>query len=168
MSNSTKRIFFLAALLSCSVVLADTTSDKLTQIEADILLLKAHEKQLDVEASILTKQNEIAAKQNARHLLAQSPMAMDPVVHGVEGLGRAMFATLQLSDGSIIDVKARDVLPNGMRVVSIAPGSVIVEQGKKRIRLAPYVPRQASFTLNLPTPGLIPPLPAAAPKGAAQ
>jgi hypothetical protein len=55
-----------------------------------------------------------------------------------------------------------------MRVVSIAPGSVIVEQGKKRIRLAPYVPRQASFTLNLPTPGLIPPLPAAAPKGAAQ
>jgi type IV pilus biogenesis protein PilP len=166
MSNSTKHIVFLAALLSSGAVLADITSDKLTQIEAETLLLKAREKQLDVQASIVTKQNEIAAKQNTRNLLTQSATAGDPVVHGVEGLGRAVFATLQLSDGSIIDVQAGDVLSNGMQIVSIAPSSVIVQQGKKRIRLAPYTPRQAAFIPNLPIPGLIPPLPAAAPKGA--
>ncbi len=167
MSNSTKHMVFLAALLSCSAVFADPTSDKLTQIEAETLLLKARERQLDVQASILTRQNEIAAKQNASNHLAQSPPAVgDPIVQGVEGLGRTMFATLQLSDGSIIDVQAGDFLSNGMRVVSVAPSSVIVQKGKKRIHLARYAPRSATFNPNLPVPGLILPLPTAAPKGA--
>lgn len=165
MSNSTKQIVFLAALLSCGTVLADSTSDKLTQIEAETLLLKAREKQLEVQASILAKQNEIAAKQNAGNLIAQPPMADDPLVHGVEGLGRNVFATLQLSDGNIIDVRVGDTLSNGMRVVSIAPSNVIVKKGKKRIRLARYVQRQAVFNPNLPATGSMLPLPAAAPRG---
>jgi type IV pilus biogenesis protein PilP len=164
MSNSTRHIVILVALLSCGTVLADPTSDKLTQIEAETLLLKAREKQLDVQASIITKQNEIASKQTAHHMLTQLPLAGDPVVQGVEGIGRAVFATLQLSDGSIIDVKVGDVLSNGMQIVSIAPSNVIAQQGKKRIRLASYAPRQAMFIPNLPAPAQIPPLPAS-PRG---
>lgn len=164
MPNNSKRIVFLAALLSCSAVLADPTSDKLTEIEAETLLLKAREKQLDVQASILSKQNEIAAKQNAGNQLVHNAMADDPIVQGVEGLGKDVFATLQFSDGTIIDVRAGDVLSNGMRVVSIAPSNVIVQKGKKRIRLSRYAPRQA-FNPNLPASGSLLPLPAAAPKG---
>lgn len=165
MLNNTKHCVFLAALLSCSAVFADPTSDKLTQIEAETLLLKAREKQLDVQANILAKQNDIAAKQNAGNQLAQTPVAGDPLVQGIEGIGNDMFATLLLGDGSVIDVHAGDVLVNGMRVVSIAPSSVIVQKGKKRIRLARYAPRQATFNPNLPAPGVMLPLPAAMPKG---
>ncbi|HEX7634896.1 MAG TPA: type IV pilus biogenesis protein PilP [Noviherbaspirillum sp.] len=164
MPNNPERIIFLAALLSCSAVLADPTSDKLTEIEAETLLLKAREKQLDVQASILAKQNEIA-RQNAGGQIVHSAVADDPIVQGVEGLGKDVFATLQFNDGTIIDVKAGDVLSNGMRVVSVAPSNVIVQKGKKRIRLSHYVPRQASFNTNLPSPGTLLPLPAAAPKG---
>jgi type IV pilus biogenesis protein PilP len=160
----------LAALLCCGLgpvpVLADPTSDQLTKIEAETLLLKARERQLDVQASILAKQNEIAAKQNMGNQLTQGPALGDPVVRGIEGIGDVVFATLQLGDGSVIDVQAGDVLSNGMRVVSIAPGNVIVHKGKKRIRLASYVPRPAVFNPNLPAPGLRLPLPAASPRGA--
>lgn len=166
MPSKTKTMVLSAALLCCGPVCADPTSDKLTQIETETLLLKARERQLDVQVSILNKQNDIAAKQNANNVQAQSPVAGDPVVQGVEGLGGAVFATLLLSDGSMVDVQAGDVLANGMKVVSIAPSSVIVQKGKKRTRLARQAPRQAGFNPNLPSPGLMLPLPAAAPKGA--
>lgn len=166
MSSNTKHMVLLVALMACGPVLADPTSDKLTQIEVETLLLKARERQLDVQVSILTKQNDIAARQNANNLQAQSPVAGDPVVQGVEGLGSAVFATLLLSDGSIVDVQAGDVLANGMKVVSVAPSSVIVQKGKRRTRLARQAPRQAGFNPHLPSPGLSLPLPAAAPMGA--
>jgi type IV pilus biogenesis protein PilP len=165
MLSKTKQLAVLAAILVCGAVRADPTSDKLTQIEVETLLLKARERQLDVQASILTKQNDIAARQTASQQSTQSPVAGDPVVQGMEGVGGAVFATLQLSDGSIADVQVGDVLVNGMRVVSIAPGGVIVQQGKKRVRLARHSVRQAAFNPHLPSPGLMLPLPVAAPKG---
>jgi type IV pilus biogenesis protein PilP len=167
MSNSKKQMVLLAALLSCSTVFADTTSDQLTKIEAETLLLKAREKQLDVQASILAKQNEIAAKQTVGTGLTQATAALatDPVVRGVEGIGDAVFVTLQLGDGSLVDVQAGDVLSNGMRIVSVAPSSVIVQKGKKHTRLATYVPRPPAFNPSLPAPGLNLPLPVASPRG---
>jgi type IV pilus biogenesis protein PilP len=168
MSNSKKQMVLLAAMLCCSTAFADATSDQLTKIEAETLLLKARERQLDVQASILAKQNEIAAKQTVGTVLPQPPAAVetDPVVRGIEGIGDAVFATLQLSDGSLVDVQAGDVLSNGMHIVSIAPSSVIVQKGKKRTRLATYAPRPAAFNPSLPAPGLNLPLPVASPKGA--
>lgn len=162
----TKPCAVLAALLVCGAVLADPTSDKLTQIEVETLLLKARERQLDVQASILTKQNDIAARQNAGQQGTQNPVAGDPVVQGMEGIGGAVFASLLLSDGSIADVQVGDVLVNGMRVISITPAGVVVQQGKKRVRLARHAVRQAAFNPHLPSPGVMLPLPVAAPKGA--
>ncbi len=167
MLNKTKRMVVLAALLSCGAAFADPTSDKLTQIEVETLLLKAREKQLDVQASILSKQNDIATRQNAINQLSQTPTPGDPVVQGVEGLGGVNYATLLLSDGSIVDVQAGDVLAGGLRVVSVAPGSVIIQKGKKqRVRLALNAPKHAAFNPNLPSTGLMLPLPSSAPKGA--
>ncbi len=169
MSNKFQRTVALAALLACGAAWADPTADKLSQIEVETLLLKAREKQLDVQASILSKQNEIATRQNAINQMSQTPTPGDPVVQGVEGLNGAMYATLLLSDGSIVDAQAGDVLAGGLRVVSVAPGSVIVQKGKrKRVRLALNAPKQAAFNPNLPSTGLMLPLPlpAAAPKAA--
>lgn len=161
MRNSVKTTALLATLLCCGAAFADPTADKLTQIEAETLLLKAREKQLDVQASILAKQNEIAAKQNAASQLAQRPATGDPTVQGIEGVGSEVFATLQMSDGNVIDVRTGDVLPNGMRVVAIAPSSVIVQKGKTRVRLARYAPRQTAFNPNVPAPGIVLPMPSA-------
>jgi type IV pilus biogenesis protein PilP len=168
MSNSMKPVVLLSMLLSCGVAFADATSDQLTRIEAETLLLKARERQLDVQASILTKQNDIAAKQGLGNVQVQSASETDPVVRGIEGLGKNMVATLELGDGSLVDVQPADVLPNGMRVVSVAHSGVVVQKGKKHVRLAVYSPRAAAFNPSLPTPGLNLPLPAAASRGAAR
>ncbi|MTV41724.1 type IV pilus biogenesis protein PilP [Duganella radicis] len=166
MRNNTIHAIFLATLLAGGAACADPTADQLTRIEGETLLLKARERQLDVQASILSKQNDIAARQSAVDQLARNAAAGDPVVLGMEGLGRTMVATVQLGDGAVLDVQAGDLLPNGMRVVSVAPRSVIVQKGKARVRLAQQAPRPAAAATPVPPPpGMVPPLPLA-PKGA--
>jgi type IV pilus biogenesis protein PilP len=114
-----------------------SAADRLTQIEAETLVLKAREKQIDAQAAILTKQNEIAMKRALNDQLSNKTSSGDPVVRSIEGIGRAIYATLQLNNGSMIEARAGDVLPNGMKVVSVRPNEVVVlSRNKRRIRLA--------------------------------
>jgi type IV pilus biogenesis protein PilP len=177
MRNNLIALICLSALLCSEFAAADTTSDSLTRIEAETLVLKARERQLDVQSSIISKQNEIAAKQNMGNQLSQAigssaataATAPDPVVRAIEGIGKHMFATLQLSDGNLVDVQTGDTLANGMRVAKISANEVVVTKGRHQIHLASsYVPRQAAFNPNLPGPGLALPLPAAPQRGAAR
>jgi len=112
------------------------TVDTLTKIEAETLVLKAREKQLIVQGSIVTKQAEIASKQAEIDRLVQPGIVGDPTVQALEGMGGVFYATLQLDNGSTLDVKAGDILPNGMVVISIRGNEVIVAANKRRIRLA--------------------------------
>jgi type IV pilus biogenesis protein PilP len=147
-----------------------SASDRLTQIEAETLLLKAREKQIDVQASIITKQNEIVLKQALNDQLTHKAVGGDPLVRSIEGIGKSLYATLQLSNGNLIEAKVGDVLPNGMKVVSIRPNEVTVQSGnKQRTRLggAHPAPVHGDFNPNYPGPGLdLPPLPVAAQRGA--
>jgi type IV pilus biogenesis protein PilP len=116
---------------------AETTAETLTRIEAETLVLKAREKQLEVQVNILNRQNEMAAKQNVGNVITAPVVVGDPVVRAVEGLGKNMFATLQMNDGSMVDVQNGSVLANGMRVTSIASNAVMVQTGKnKPVRLS--------------------------------
>jgi type IV pilus biogenesis protein PilP len=153
MSNKFIRCAVLVSLLGCAHAYADPVAEKLSQIEGETLLLKARERQLDVQGSILMKQNQIATIQAGTAALTHARGANDPQVRSVEGVGRAVFATLQLDDGAIVDVQAGDMLPHGMRVVSIAPGNVIVRKGKRRVRLA-QAAAQAPVVPVPPPPGL--------------
>lgn len=113
-----------------------SASERLTEIEAETLVLKAREKQVEVQASILTKQNDIIMKRALNNQLTNSGGIGDPLVRSIEGIGKNMYATLQLSNGSVIEARAGDVLPNGMKVVSIQANEVIVEsRNKRRTRL---------------------------------
>lgn len=169
-----KSMVLLAGLLCCagaSAGAAESTAERLTRIEADTLLLKAREKQLDVQLSIAARQNEIAAKRQLNEQLTQNAAQGDPVIRSIEGIGRAMFVTLQLSNGTLLDAQAGDVLSNGMKVLSIRSNEVIVQGGKqRRIRLA----AQGSVPSGFPSGyagvagALPPPLPMAAPRGGAQ
>jgi hypothetical protein len=137
-----------AAPLACA---ADSTAESLTRIEAETAVLKARARKIEVQAQIASKQAEIAK-------LTVPAMAGDPTVRSVEGVGSRVYATLQLENGSPMDVRMGDVLPNGMKVESIGPNEVIVRKtNKRRYRLAttPVAPPVGGMTA-------LPPLPAPA------
>ncbi|HEX6705200.1 MAG TPA: type IV pilus biogenesis protein PilP [Albitalea sp.] len=144
----------LALALSCIVstplaYAADSTAESLTRIEAETAVLKARARKMEVQAQIASKQAEIAK-------LTAPAVAGDPTVRSVEGMGSKLYATLQLENGTAMDVRAGDVLPNGMKVESIGPNEVIVRKpNKRRYRLATTPAPQ-------PVPGTtaLPPLPA--------
>ena len=167
MSNKSLWCAVLVPLLGCAHAYADPTAEKLSRIEGETLLLKARERQLDVQGSILMKQNQIATIQAATSALAHAPGAGDPQVRSVEGVGRAVFATLQLGDGGVIEVQPGDMLPKGMQVVSIAPGNVIVRKGRQRVRLAQAAP-QPQYGAALPAVPAVPGPPPGMPTGAAR
>ncbi|WUR13046.1 type IV pilus biogenesis protein PilP [[Empedobacter] haloabium] len=156
-----KLAFILAGLLTTGAALAQTTAATLTRIEAETLLLKAREKQLEVQSSIIAKQNEIAAKQAMGVAISAPPVVGQPVVRAIEGLGKALYATLELSDGSMLDVQAGSVLPNGMRILAVEPNAVLAQApGAKRVRLAGFTQNSTEFNPNYPSPGLALPMPA--------
>lgn len=133
---------------------AESTSESLTRIEAETMVLKAREKQLEVQASIVGRQNEIAAKQTMTAALSQTEVVGDPVIRAIEGIGGRMYATLQMSDGSTIDVQQGDTLPGGIKIVSIGPREVVAQSGSRRMRLASYAPSLSGFNPNFPGPGV--------------
>lgn len=154
--------FLLAAFACAGPAAAQSTAASLTRIEAETLLLKAREKQLEVQASIIAKQNEIAAKQAMGVAISQPPVVGQPVVRAIEGLGKTLYATLELSDGSMLDVQTGSVLPNGMRILAVEPNAVLAQApGKKRVRLAGFTQNSTEFNPNYPSPGLALPMPIA-------
>ena len=135
MQNNLGYIVLLSALIAGPAAFAESTSEQLTRMEAETLVLKAREKQLEVQVNILTKQNDIRVKQGVNDYLARGPVAGDPLVSSVEGVGKVMVATLHMGT-AVVDAKSGDMLPNGMRVVSIRANEVIVEtRNKQRRRL---------------------------------
>lgn len=126
----------LAAMFS-SPASAESTAEALTKIEAETLVLKAQERQLTVKAQILQLQAEITAREASADQNARPGAPGDPTVQSIEGVGNILHATLLFENGSTIDVKGGDMLPNGMRVVSIQNNEVMVANDRKRrIRLA--------------------------------
>lgn len=166
MGNNQKHILALFALTFSGFAFAESTSEALTRIEAETMLLKAREKQLDVQANILSKQNEIALKQGVATALPQISTGPDPVLRGIEGLGTAMYATVEMG-ATVFEVKRGDVLPNGMHVVSIAKNSVTLRDASgKNIQLAVTARNSASNLANAGTTqgtGVMLPLPPLAP-----
>jgi len=156
---------YLKAALCVGLILsgasyAESASNDLTKIEAETLVLKAREKQLDIQAKIIAKQSEIASKQAETDRIAQSAVVGNPVILSIEGLGGRMFATLRMENGTTVDIQPGDVLSNGMKIVSIKTNEVIIEAKKnKRVRLAVGSHAQPAFDPTFPSTGLhLPPL----------
>jgi type IV pilus biogenesis protein PilP len=165
------RVIRLLVLAGCAAVLlpverahAESTASMLARLEAETLVLKAREKQLAVQAQIAARQAELAAQQATVNSRIGVTSAGDPIVQAIEGIGRTLYATLQLDHGNTIEVKAGDILPNGMRIVSILPGEVVVESRQRgKIRLDTGVKREPNMAVgslrgSLPPP--VPPFPA--------
>lgn len=138
MRNNPKYLVLASAIAIATMIAMpgataeESAAETLSRIEAETLLLKAREKQLEVQASIIAKQNEIMLKQGVNSQLTSSVSAGFPTVRAIEGIGKRFYATLQYGNGNLVDVKAGDALPDGVRVVSIRPGEVVVASANKR------------------------------------
>lgn len=153
------RVAALLLALWAAPAAAQNTAASLTRIEAETLLLRAREKQLEVQSSIIARQNEIAARQAMGVTISQAPVVGPPVVRAIEGLGKRLYATLEFADGSLIDVQVGSVLPSGLRVVAIEPNAVLAQApGKQRVRLAGATQMASEFNPHYPNPGLVVPM----------
>jgi len=146
MRNSSLKLIFLSCLAAAGSARADSTADSLTRIEAETLILKAQERQIQVKAQIAARQAEIASRQIESDKVSRNAGPGDPVIRAIEGIGNTLYATLALDNGSMVDVRSGSTLPNGMTVLSIRQNEVMVQAGgkdKRQIRLALFAPLAA-------------------------
>lgn len=168
MRNRTKHLLAIVCAGITSTALAQSAIDNLAKIEEETLILKAREKQLAIKAQIAAKEAELATKNLDASRFQQSPEDA-PVILSIEGIGKNLHATLQMRNGSTMDVSSGDILPNGMKVVSIRSNEVMVETAKtRRLRLATGAPAatvhpqvaQRPMTLSMPPLPPMLPIPA--------
>jgi type IV pilus biogenesis protein PilP len=130
---------------------------ELMRLQEDTVVLKAQLKKLDAQA-------QVAERERALERLNGAVPSYDEVrVLATQSLGTATSATISLSDGTEVEARAGETLPNDMRVVAIRAGSVTVErQGGKRMVLPVWSARGSSRTgpqLGGPSMTMIPPPP---------
>jgi hypothetical protein len=112
-------------------------ANELMQLQEETLLLKAQLKKLDAQA-------EVVEREQAIHRMGGTTSYGDISLVATQSLGKKMNATISSSDGAEMDVRAGDTLPNGMRVVSIRSGAIVLagEDGR-RVTLTVTSPQQA-------------------------
>lgn len=129
-SRVRRHAIVLACALAACVARA-STADDLAQIEAQHAVLKARLRVLETRAQMAAREADIQR-------YAPAAERGGPSVESIEGVDGRMQATVLLANGRSVEVVAGDVLPNGMRVVSIRPDGVVVQRlDKKRLRLPP-------------------------------
>ena len=126
------------ALQPCLGAGGETVADQLTRIDAETLVLKAQERKLALQTKVLQLENELHTRQTAIDQSARPGAPGDPTVQSIEGIGDKVFATLLFENGSSIDVRTGDMLPNGMRVLSVRTNEVTVSaEARRNVRLLP-------------------------------
>lgn len=161
MQSRFRHIAFICSLAITPAATAESVSDRVTQIEAETLVLKARERQLEVQANIIARQQDIMRRQleaDQADRMAGSTPNDAPIVRSIESIGRSTYATLQLASGHLIDAKVGDELPNGMKVMAINSNEVTIERDGKRSRLTGASTALPVFNPNYPNVdlGLIP------------
>ncbi|MFM0289848.1 type IV pilus biogenesis protein PilP [Paraburkholderia megapolitana] len=95
-------------------------AQELMGLQEDTVILNAQLKKLDV-------QTQVAERQEALSKMGRAVTNDEVAVIATQGLGHTMMATLNVNNSSEVDVHAGDTLSNGMRVVSIRPGIVVID-----------------------------------------
>ena len=136
----------------------NSTAADLTLLEAETTLLKARARKLDVQAQIATRRAEIS---RLAAPAASAGAGANITVRAIEGIGTPLYATLQLDNGEMVDVKGGDVLANGLKVVLVTREAVTVQRKRGnpyRLASAMAAARQAPPALALPLPAGLPPM----------
>src|SRR5690349_6972907 len=93
----------LACALAHMPARAETHAERLTRIEAETAVLKARDRNMDVQAHIAGKQAEIASKRAETaskraeaQRIEQASMGGKPILRGIDGVGATLYATLEM------------------------------------------------------------------------
>jgi type IV pilus biogenesis protein PilP len=136
---------------------AAQAANELMELQEETLLLKAQLKKLDAQADVFQREQAI-------HRMGSPVSYGDMSLVATQSLGKTMNATVSNGDGAEMDVHAGDTLPNGMRVVSIRSGAIVLAgDGGRRVTLTVTSPQQAPHNVVATGPAAdstgVPPLP---------
>lgn len=104
-------------------------ANELMSLQEDTVVLKAQLKKLDAQA-------QVAERQASLGRMGQSISYDDITVVATQSLGGHRMATIDIDNGNELDVQAGDTLPNGMHVLAIRSGAVVVDRNGHRQTLA--------------------------------
>jgi type IV pilus biogenesis protein PilP len=99
---------------------AAAAANELMHLQEDTVVLKAQLKKLDA-------QQQVAEREAALNRMGRTITYDEISVLATQSLGDTISATVDVNGAGEYDVHQGDTLANGMRVMSIRPGSVIVE-----------------------------------------
>lgn len=120
---------------------AAAAAGELMRLQEDTVVLKAELKKLDAQAEVAEREDAIKRR---GHRAIESNVSLI----ATQSLGKTMFASVATSDGGELDVRTGDTLPNGMRVVSIRSGAIVVEasDGHRLTLTVAAAPRMVAAT----------------------
>ena len=139
-----KTVFCIAILSMVSSSFAASPAEQITDINTDIAVLDAQVKRDDLRLRNM--------KQRADIEKINGGASSDLQVVWVEGIGKQKYAQLITEAGNRYEVRAGDKLPQGLRVVSVAPNEVVVEDSAKRRRMLTMAPASASNSNAIGSP----------------
>ena len=142
-------IIALVFAFNAMPVFAGSPGEKMTEINADIAVLEAQVKRDDLK---LRQQKQKADMEKFTGGASTSELQ----VVWIEGVGTQKYAQLISENGNRMEVRQGDKLPNGAKVVQIAPNEVVIEDASKRKRMLSFAPASASATAGVSavTPGM--------------
>jgi type IV pilus biogenesis protein PilP len=132
-------------------------TNELMRLQEDTLLLKAQLKQLDA-------QTQVVEREEALHRMGSHTSYDDMSLIATQSLGKTTSATILSSEGAEISVQTGDILSNGMHVVSIRSGAIVLAgKGGRRVTLTVISPQRTVSSIaatGAVNGGGVPPLPA--------
>lgn len=129
MFNLKKLLLTLVAVSFATSASAETAAEEIARINEEIAVLSAKLAQLEVEAKIATKRQELRKSEGKGGSDEQRP-----VVRSIEGVNNVMHATLALGNG-ITQTVAKGGKVNGWTVTQINIDSVVLARGKETVVL---------------------------------
>ncbi len=127
----------VALLLMFAVVptyAADNTVGTLSEIQADTLVLRARAEQAEAKKKLGDDTGGVASATSTAYG-ATNPGGIAPVVRGVHGANKNLYATFLYSNGSTVEARQGDQIPGGFRVVALSAERVEIQRGNERIQV---------------------------------
>lgn len=130
-------------------VFAGSPGEQMTEINADIAVLEAKVKRDDLKLRLQKQKAEMDK-------ISGGSSTSELQVVWIEGVGAQKYAQLITENGNRMEVRQGDKLPNGAKVVQIAPNEVVIEDSSKRKRMLSFAPASASASsgFSTVTPGM--------------
>lgn len=138
------KCFLALALLAIAAPCSAQSVDDLAQVQAETIMYLAQAARNDAMAK--ARGDGAAALANADDTL--------PVVRGVFGSGRTLFATFLYGNGSVVDAPLHGRIPGGYIVAKLSPTGVELSRNGKRYTLG--FSDQRPMTVQAPPPVAMP------------